>query len=63
MAMACDFTKTPAGGYGLVARGGLMSLFSFGASPFLWNGWDFGHDSKTKNWSVKRYGEVVWSSS
>jgi hypothetical protein len=58
-----DFTKTPAGGYGLAALGGLMAAFLLGASPFMWKGWDLGHDSKTKKWSLKRYGKVVWSSS
>jgi hypothetical protein len=58
-----DLTKTPAGGYGLAAIGGLLAMFLLGASPFMWNGWDLGHDSKTKKWSVRRYGKVVWSSS
>jgi hypothetical protein len=58
-----DFTKTPVGGYGLGVLGGLLSVFMLGASPFMWNGWDLGHDSKTKKWSLKRYGKVVWSSS
>jgi hypothetical protein len=57
-----DFTKTPTGGYGLAALGGLLALFLIGASPFAWLGWDLGHDSKTNRWSVKRYGKVVWSS-
>jgi hypothetical protein len=57
-----DVTKTPAGGYGLAALGGLLALFLLGASPFMWNGWDLSHDAKSRKWSVKRYGKVVWSS-
>jgi hypothetical protein len=57
-----DITKTPAGGYGLAALGGLLALFMLGAGPFIWNGWDLSHDAKSRKWSVKRYGKVVWSS-
>jgi hypothetical protein len=56
-----DIIKTPAGTYSLVAVGGIVALFLLGASPFMWNGWDLAHNSKTKKWSVKRYGKVVWS--
>jgi hypothetical protein len=54
-----DFTKTPAGGYGRAALGGLLALFMLVASPFMWNGWDLSLDSKTRKWSVKRYGKHV----
>ena len=57
-----DFTKTPTGGFGLAALGGLLALFLLGASPFIWNGWDFSQDTKTRKWLLKRYGKVVWSS-
>lgn len=57
-----DFTKTPAGGYALAGLGGAMALFVLAISPFLWNGWDLAFDSKTQKWSLKRYGQVVWSS-
>jgi hypothetical protein len=57
-----DFAKSPVGGYTLAALGGLMALFFLGVSPFAWNGWDLGQDSKTKTWSLKRYGKVVWKS-
>jgi hypothetical protein len=57
-----DFTKTPLGGYALAALGGLMALFMLGMSPLAWNGWDLSHDSKTKTWTIKRYGKVVWRS-
>jgi uncharacterized membrane protein len=57
-----DVTKTPAGGYGLAAMGGAIALFLLGMSPFMWNGWDLAHDSKTQKWSLKRFGKVVWSS-
>jgi hypothetical protein len=55
-----DFTKTPAGGYGLAALGAAFGLFMLIACPFAWNGWDLSHDKKTGKWSVKRYGKVVW---
>jgi len=58
-----EFTKTPVGGYGLATVGGLLALFLLGASPFMWNGWDVAHDAKSKKWSLKRYGKVVWTSS
>jgi hypothetical protein len=58
-----EFTKTPAGGYGLAALAGLFGVFLLVASPFAWNGWDLAHDAKSKKWSVKRFGKVVWSSS
>jgi hypothetical protein len=58
---AKDFTNTPAGGYGLAAIGGLIALFMLGASPLIWNGWDLAHDAKTRKWSLKRYGKVLWS--
>ncbi len=54
-----EFTKTPVGGYGLAALGGLMALFLLGASPFMWNGWDLGHDATSQTWSLKPYGKVV----
>ena len=55
-----EFTKTPVGGYGLAALGGLLALFLLGASPFMWNGWDLGHDATTRTWTLKRFGKVVW---
>ena len=58
-----EFTKTPIGGYGLSALGGLLAVFLLGSGPFIWNGWDLGHDATSKKWSLKRYGKVVWSSS
>jgi hypothetical protein len=58
-----EFTNTPAGGYGLAALGGLLGAFLLVASPFMWNGWDLAHDAKSRKWSLKRYGKVVWSSS
>jgi hypothetical protein len=57
-----EFTKTPAGGYGMAALCGAMALFLLGASPFMWNGWDLAHDTKNRKWSLKRYGKVIWSS-
>jgi hypothetical protein len=58
-----EFTKTRVGGYGLAALGGLLAVFLLVASPFLWNGWDLGHDATSMKWSLKRYGKVVWSTS
>ena len=55
-----EFTKTPVGGFGLAALGGLMALFLLVASPFMWNGWDLGHDATSRTWSLKRHGKVVW---
>jgi hypothetical protein len=57
-----DFAKSPVGGYTLAALGGLMALLFLGVSPFAWNGWDLAQDSKTRTWSLKRYGKVVWKS-
>jgi hypothetical protein len=55
-------TGAPIGGYALAALGGALALFLLGMSPFMWNGWDLAHDSRTQTWSLKRYGKVVWSS-
>ncbi len=40
----------------------MLALFMLATSPFLWSGWDLTHESKTQQWSLKRYGQVVWSS-
>ncbi len=57
-----EFTKTPAGGYLLGTLGGLLALFLLVSGVLMWNGWDLAQDRKTRTWTVKRYGKVVWSS-
>ena len=52
-----DFMKTPKGGYGLAGAGTLLCLFLFAVALMQWNGWDFDIDSKTKKFSIKRFGE------
>ena len=52
-----DFTKTPAGGY-LVS--GIVALLSVGfiiIGILNLKGWDVDLDSKTKKWSIKRFGD------
>jgi hypothetical protein len=55
-----DLARTPLGGYGLAAGGGLLGLFLVGAGLFAWNGWDLGTDAQTQKLALKRYGKVVW---
>ncbi len=57
-----EFTRTPGGGYLLGALGGLLALFLLVTSVLMWNGWDLAQDRKTRTWTVKRHGKVVWSS-
>ena len=52
-----DFLKTPVGGYGLAVLATVMCLGLLGVAALQWNGWDFGHDSKTGKFSIKRFGE------
>ncbi len=51
-----DFFKTPLGGFGLAAAGGLMSLFIFSLGILQLCGWDLDLDSKSGKLAVKRFG-------
>jgi hypothetical protein len=57
-----DFVKTPAGSYLLAALGGVLAVFLLSVSPLRWKGWDLAHESKTRKWTLKRHGQVIWTS-
>ncbi len=58
-----DPTKTPIGGFGMAAAGGVLSLGLIALGVLLWNGWDVDIDSKTGKWLIKRFGTLVSKSS
>lgn len=51
-----DISDKPIGQYGICALAGLMAWFFIVGSVLQWKGWDIDFDSKTHQFSIKRFG-------
>jgi hypothetical protein len=51
-----DVSQQPAVGYGLSAVSAVFGLVCLFAAVLAWRGWDIDFDSKTRRFSIKRYG-------
>ncbi len=51
-----DPLKSPLGGYALSAIAAVMSLLLLVCGPLLWFGWSIDLDSRTRRFSIKRFG-------